>query len=58
MQYFEPYSFYYFLFSGPDVGYLTLFVTDGQFFWTGQFEVQASDPFLKIKTSTGITVSR
>lgn len=42
---------------GPEVGHTTLFVTDGQYIWTGQFQVQASNPYINITTNTGITVN-
>jgi hypothetical protein len=43
---------------GPAVGHATIFVTDGQFIWTGQLEVQASKPYINITTNTGISVFR
>ncbi|XP_076443318.1 chondroitin sulfate proteoglycan 4-like [Babylonia areolata] len=44
--------------KGPEVGRTAIFVTDGQFFWTGLFEVQASEPFIQLGNNTGVTVFR
>lgn len=42
--------------SGPLHARATIWVTDGQFFSTGLFEIQASEPFIKIVNNSGIQV--
>ncbi|XP_050402856.1 chondroitin sulfate proteoglycan 4 [Patella vulgata] len=44
--------------QGDDYGRAALWVTDGQFYTTSLFEVQASAPFIKIGNNTGITVKK
>lgn len=43
---------------GDSFGRATIFVTDGQFVWTGLFEIQASDPYIAVKKNTGVSVHR
>ena len=44
--------------KGPDLGRAAIFVSDGQFYWTGLFEVQASDPYIRVDSNTGLVVYR
>ncbi|KAL8598127.1 hypothetical protein ACOMHN_030413 [Nucella lapillus] len=45
--------------KGPQVGRAAIFVTDGQFYWTGLFEVRASAPYVRVDSnSSGMTVDR
>ena len=44
--------------KGPDLGRAAIFVSDGQFYWTGLFEIQASDPYIRVNSSTGLVVYR
>ncbi|KAL3865703.1 hypothetical protein ACJMK2_043065 [Sinanodonta woodiana] len=42
--------------SGPPHGRAAIWVTDGQYYSYGLFEVQASDPYIRIISSTGALV--
>ena len=44
--------------KGAALGRAAIFVTDGQFYWTGLFEIQASDPYISVENNTGLAVLR
>ncbi|KAK7495999.1 hypothetical protein BaRGS_00012700 [Batillaria attramentaria] len=44
--------------SGAGLGRAAIFVSDGQFYWTGLFEIQASDPYIAVENNTGLLVYR
>ena len=44
--------------KGADLGRAAIFVSDGQFYWTGLFEILASDPYIRVDNVTGLVVYR
>lgn len=44
--------------KGASIGRAAIFVSDGQFYWTGLFEIKASDPYILIKNNTGLVVRK
>ena len=48
----------YFQHSGSNYGRAAIWVTDGQFYSTGLFEVHASDPYVRVANNTGLAVQK